>query len=101
MTSERRNVVVFIKQSSLCFREVDLHAYFTQPVLQVSIAFHPSSLCCDSHNTSSRIVSGFVCWGGGAYEGTSVHKIKLDSLLLPLVLSSPVHIYVSVKLMTL
>lgn len=37
MTSERKCVVVFIKQSSLCFREVDLHGYFTQPVIQVNI----------------------------------------------------------------
>lgn len=35
MTSERRSVMVFIKQSLLCFREMDLHAYFTQPVIQV------------------------------------------------------------------
>ena len=35
MTSERRSVVMFVKQSLLCFREMDLHAYFTQPVIQV------------------------------------------------------------------
>ena len=43
MTSERRSVVMFVKQSLLCFREMDLHAYFIQPVIQVGTVqlYHP------------------------------------------------------------
>ena len=40
IVANKSALAVYIKQSVLCLRKVDLHAYFTKPVLQVLTFTH-------------------------------------------------------------